>query len=925
MQLTQGTRLGRYLVQERIGAGGMGEIYRATDTRLERDVAIKRLPDGDADSQQRRRRFEREAKLVSRLAHPNICAVHDVIDHESGTYLVMELLAGETLEERLRRGPLADAELLSVAVQIADALGAAHEAGIVHRDTKPSNVMLTPQGAKLLDFGIAKAEARSDPEARTLAMGTPRPETALTKTGTTVGTLRYMSPEQLRGAAVGPATDVFAFGMMLFEMAAGEPIFECDTGAEWIAAVLREPTPDLREVSRTPLALQLAPIIDRCCRKDPQERYADGTELARELRGLQPTRATGAASGAVAALARSTGLVRRGRRAAVSLTVTLLAVSGLLVGGWLLWGLLAERPGTPSWEPKPVKRFQVNLPAELPLHPASATDGVLAVSGDSRQLVYVASLDGRSHLVLRPLDQLEGRVLAGTENAMSPFFSPDDRSVAFFTRPGSRLKRLDLETGSVRDLAGATLPIGGAWGPDDQIVFWGEFGRGLLRVPARGGAVEEITRLDDSAKDVAHVTPAFTVDGRGVLFVANRAGGAPSRLQHLDLETSRVDTLLEGHGLLQPAQLPTGHVVWARPGGLSVAESSLDATSPALGSPVPLRVEDLAEPETAPSRFAIATDGSLLYVPSSMRRPPASRRVLLLDPDGSVEALPIDPAPFLHVRLAPQGDRLVANHELDAIWLYQLDGAQTTEPRLLAGGGVLNFIPIWHPDGRSIVFTSDRDGTPNLYRLPLEPEAVPERLAPSSHLQIADQFLSDGSELLFVQRSEEGGGDIWRLDMSRPDQPVAEQVLATRFDEGYCAPSPDGSLLAYVSNATGRYEVYVATYPDLRGRLQVSTSGAGEPVWSPDGRWLHYRSGDVLWRVEVSRQPRIEVSEPTAVLERHLYRNPSEIPQLQLAPDGSRFVAIEDNELPASSVRLEVIEGWLGLVLEVIEGRRAGI
>ena len=590
MALSTGTRLGRYEILSPIGKGGMGEVYKANDTRLDRTVAIKVLPEHLAESPERKARFEREAKAISQLNHPHICILHDFGEQDGTDYLVMEYIEGETLAERLSRGPLPLDEALEYGIQIADGLDTAHRAGIVHRDLKPGNAMLTKSGVKLLDFGLAKV---LEMEAEPGTSDAPTQQRDLTKEQAVIGTLQYMAPEQLEGKTADARTDLFAFGALLYEMLTGKKAFSGESQASLIGAILKDDPPPLAELHPMSPPL-LERIVHRCLAKDPHDRWQTARDLMLELKWI----AGGDAQMGVAPPA----VTRRPSRERLAWVLAVLLSSA--VTGITLWNL--TRPPA-----RPVARFVITPPPTAPL--TVTNDPNVAISPDGSHIVYLGRGEIRQ-LYVRPIDQMEATPIPGTELSHSPFFSPDGRWVGFFADRDRTLKKVSLTGGSAITLCEAQgRHLGASWGPDDSIVF-SSLDAGLARVPASGGKPEAITK-PDALNGERHEFPAILPGGEGILFTERKGTRAEdTRIALLRLDTGETEILVEGG--TQARYAPTGHLVYSQGKSLWAAPFDL-ARLETTGPPVPV-LEDVATTIDGPANFAFSSDGSLVYVPSGL-------------------------------------------------------------------------------------------------------------------------------------------------------------------------------------------------------------------------------------------------------------------------------------------------------------------
>ncbi len=898
MTLAPGVRLGPYEVVGALGAGGMGEVYRATDTRLDRTVAVKVLPSHVAADPAVRERFEREARAVGGLSHPNICTLHDVGrerpasgaagPEESGPpvdFLVMECLDGETLAGRLERGALPPDEALRIAGDVAEALDAAHRRGIVHRDLKPGNVMLSSAGVKLLDFGLARLRepgaADDDPS------GAPT-RAALTAEGSLLGTLQYMSPEQLDGKAVDARSDVFAFGATLYEMLTGARPFDGDGQASVIGSILKDEPAPLPEV-RPGLPRRLDRLVQTCLAKDPDDRWQTVRDLKRELRWLAQPGETDESPETTPAPARGSGLT--GWRLALAAAVP---ASIAAAAAWTLKPAPAPPAGT-------VERFVIEVGEGQELGDR------LALSPDGRRLVYVVLEDGTSRLYLRDLDAFTSAPIAGTEgiDARLLFFSPDGRDIGFSRIVAGEnwtLNRIPAAGGTPREIVRVPGQLSGAvWRPDGTIVF-GVLETGLARVPAAGGDVRFLTRVSDRPGDLGHGDPVAVPGRDEILFLIASGSVSEPRLEQAVHADGRVTVMGERSGL--GLYLETGHWLHTTPGGALTARA-LDLDALVLdGEPIRIPAEafDSLGPVVNQS-FAGATRAWI--------RPPDEGRLRTLtwvDRAGNEEPLPLDPALYRVARLSPDGRRIALDrgrpNERD-LWVFDLE-RDTLSPLFLDAGD--DEAPVWTPDGRQIVFTSGRDGLANLHLRAADGTGPVERLSTSPDLQWPQSWSPDGRTLVFSRRVRTGPAAAQTLDtmMMRldADRTVAP-LLATEFTESNAAVSPDGGWIAYRSDESGRNEVYVQRFPELGGRVQISTTGGTSPLWSSDGTELYYRQGQAMMTVAVDGSgAAFSAGQPERLFEGRylddLTRN------YDVAPDG-RFLMIKQ----ADTLRqIHVVVDW---------------
>jgi Tol biopolymer transport system component len=906
MTLAPGTRLGPYEIQADLGAGGMGEVYRAKDTRLGRTVAIKVLPAGAAADPERRRRFEQEARAASALNHPHICVLYDIgFDSPSTSsgqavdFLVMEYLEGQTLAERLTKGPLPLDQALQVAVQIADALDKAHRQGIIHRDLKPGNVMLTKTGAarqgspqaKLLDFGLAKLKGSGATTMAALS-ALPTQESPVTQKGTILGTLAYMAPEQLEGKEADARSDLFSFGAVLYEVLTGKRAFEGTSPASVITAIMSSDPPLLTALQpMTPPALDQ--LVKRCLAKDPDARWYAAHDVADELRWI--------AESAFAVTQRA-GVVapRRTRERMLWAAALVLAA---IAAGVLVWGLM--RTTTPL--PPRVTRSVIPLGAGRTL---SVVLPSVALSPDGTRLVYAAQEGaGPARLYVRALDQLTAVPLEGTQGALYPFFSPDGQWVAFVAE--GRLRKVSLSGGAPVSICDMTPGMRGAnWGQDGTILFTPGLAAGVWRVSAAGGTPQVVTTPDVGRREKSHRWPEMLPGGKAALVTVGTADISSfddARIEVLLLDTGERRLLIEGGTYARYA--PTGHVVYARAGSLLAVPFDLD-TLKVTGAPVPIVRDVTTVAQDGYAEFGVARDGSLVYTPGGEWMPRDT--LVWVDRGGKVQPATEDRRPFFCVRLSPDGKWLAAsvNAAMTEEWIYDL--VRGTFTRLTSGWD--NYHAIWTPDGRQLTFSSTRGGGPqSLFSQPVDGSGEAERLTTAEHPQAAGSWSPDGRVLAFSEVDPSTGFDIWVLVRERGRKP--EVFLRTRFNEVKPRFSPDGRWLAYVSDESDRVEVYVQPFPGPGRGFQISTGGGNEPVWARDGRELYYRRGADLMVTPVTTTAGFSAGQP-----RLLFRGPSvpeyggllnpNVGSFDVAPDGRRFVMIAPDESRPAATELNLVQNW---------------
>jgi eukaryotic-like serine/threonine-protein kinase len=820
MALSTGTRLGPYEILAPLGAGGMGEVYRASDTRLDRTVAIKVLPQDGTDRAGLRERFDREARAISNLNHPHICSLYDVGQEGSQVYLVMEYLEGETLAARLDRGPLPIGELLRTAIQIAEALSAAHGRGFVHRDLKPGNVMLTRSGAKLLDFGLAKSLA-ADAKSGTLTVA-PTATSPLTAEGTIVGTFQYMAPEQIEGAGVDARTDIFAFGLLLYEMTTGRRAFDGRTRASVMASILKETPRSMAEISpMTPPALER--LVRICLAKEPSDRWQTMHDVTLQLRFIADA---GSQAGVPVAV---TARRRLGQRFWQGATIAL-----FLVGATLATFLWLGLPGRPQ-----VIRAFIPPPEKASFQFVGTGTGTPAVSPDGTRVAFSARReDGVLMLYVRPLDSIKALPLAGTEGATCPFWSPDSRMLGFFS--SARLRKIDASGGPPQSLADASAPRGGAWSPEGVIVFAPDQAGPLMKVPAAGGAATSATQLDDARGESTHRWPQFLPDGKRFLYLARivqRDENNAIRVGSLDGKEQRILFTTETN-----ASYASGHLLYGRETTLMAQPFDLKSLQ-FTGDPFLVASEIQTDFSFSQMTFSASNNGVLIYQTGEFG---GASRLAWFDRSGRPAGALGEQAMYFGHALSRDGQHAavtVIDPHVGApdIWIF--DVARGLRTRFTFDPGTDNF-PVWTPDGKQVIFSSLRKGKNrlNLYRKSMTGSGEDELLLQSDRDKIATQCTPDGRSLLFYTRGDpKTRTDIWVMPLAG-GTPTA--VLHSEFAEQSAALSADGRWMAYESDESGRLEIYVSPYPAVSRKWQVSAAGGERPHWRADGKEIVYLGPD---------------------------------------------------------------------------------
>jgi serine/threonine protein kinase len=900
MPLAPGAKLGPYEIVSPIGAGGMGEVYRARDTRLDRSVAIKIVSGDVTTNPELRQRFEREARALSSLSHPHICALYDIgqLDANGSDYLVMEYLEGETLAKRLERGPLPIRELLKVSVEVADALDKAHRQGLVHRDLKPGNIMLTKSGAKLLDFGLAKAQAPAMAAAATFDAATAaHPTSPITQQGFLVGTFQYMSPEQVQGKEADSRSDIFAFGAVLYEMATGKRAFDGKSQIGIASAILeKDPEPISSVQSFAPPALEH--IVERALAKDPDERWQSASDIKAELKWI-------AASGSQPGLARATA----GKK---SRTRTGWAIFGVVTGlAILLAAMVFDRaPAT-----APTIHSTILPPDGTSLISSGIFAAPLELSPDGTKIAFVAGNGEEPQMIwVRQLDTGVAKQLAGTENASRPFWSPDSKSVGFFAE--RKLKKIDAAGGPVFTLADAVEGRGGTWNSQGLILYSPAAFSGLYAVPAAGGPVREVTKLDPKEGETTHRYPEFLPDGKHFLYLTRHSGAGAGI--HPAIEVASLDGG-EGKHLIEAGsnvKYVAGYLLYVREHAL-MAQKFDDKKLEVSGDPITISDDVMLDERFSRGVFSVSRSGLLAYQAGSAHNPSALRLVSRSDTGIRGARSLGEPAEYFNggdPTVSPDGKSAIAaivDLATGQSNLWRIDLATGQRARITSGGDV--YTATWSPDGKQIAYIDNPGNTLQrgvtiqsttgsgaaqllLTTLPVE---LPEMCS----------WTPDGKSLLYISTVDNKNNNLWQAS-------IAERKPSKVFEEpafySTATISPDGHFMTYVSDQSGRDEVYVATYPALTRRWQISQNGGFEPRWRRDGKELFFFAADNHLQavpVKISGTD-FEVGQPQSLFA--VSRKGVAIWRYDVLPDGQHFVVTASNQ--AAPANITLVTNWTNLL-----------
>ncbi len=887
-----GKRLNHYEIISQLGKGGMGEVYQAKDQKLGRDVAIKVLPDEFAKDADRIARFQREAKVLASLNHPNIAAIHGFEKSGETNFLVLELVEGDTLADRIKAGPVPVEEALKLALQIAEALEAAHEKGVIHRDLKPANIKVTPEGkVKVLDFGLAKAFAGEQAELN--LSNSPTRSNAATQQGVILGTAAYMSPEQAKGKSVDKRADIWAFGVVLFEMLTGQAAFQGEDTTEILASVVKGGANlDLLPSNVHP---RVREILTRCLQKDLKKRYRDVGDLQLELEQIL-------ADPSGVFVQPSTAGEPRVKLRTILPWVAAAIVLGAIIAGVAVWKLKPT-------EPRQITRFYYELPKDQQF--GDVTARAITVSPDGRQFVYSTE----AGLYLRSMDDIAAKLLQGTGGTRQrPFFSPDSKWIGFFSSTDGKLKKIASSGGAPVTLADITSGSSAFdWNADDTIVF-GTVIKGIMRVSANGGTPEVIVK---PVENEIIYNPQILPDGNSILFT--RVRPSPEKTMVQSLKSGERKELFEG---IAARYLPTGHIVYTVGSNLFAVRFDINALK-VIGGQVPV-VEGVLRNGGAP-QYAVSDSGTLVYIPGTEIAASSVQRTLVwVDRNGKEEPLAAPLNPYFNPQISPDGSKVAltveaaGNRDNRDIWIWDL--VHKTLTRLTFEGSNQN--PLWTPDGKRIAFYSRRQAVLSIYWKAADGAGKDELLRSTSGMPTSfpASWADNGKTLVLAEwMALVNGFDIGMLSIEGDRK--WKPLLNEKYHEAQPQISPDGRWMVYTSNESGQNQIYVRPFPDVNsGRWQISTTGGDSPLWSKDGKELFYRNGDAVMVVSVKTAPTFSL-ETSRTLFRGTYvgnvfmvGNPDFV-TWDVSPDGKRFLMMKEQGTAASGSsgprKINIVLNWL--------------
>jgi serine/threonine-protein kinase len=877
-----GSKVLHYKILEKLGEGGMGVVYKAEDTKLNRLVAIKLLPPHLLVSQDDKSRFQREAKAAAALNHSNIGTVYEINEHEGSPFIAMEYVEGETLNHHIKKGPLKLQDAIDIIIQVAQGLKAAHVKGIVHRDIKCSNIILSSdKQAKILDFGLAKTSM----------------STKLTQMGSTIGTVAYMSPEQVNGTEVDQRTDLWSLGVVLYEMISGHLPFRAEYEQAIFFAILNE-QPEPLTALRTGVPMSLEWIVAKLMAKNPDERYQNTADLIIDLKAVDVTQ-TGFSRVTQTTISAAKPLSKKNIR--TSRTPWIIAAVASLFS-LLLIVLFFLRPVRLTHE---TKRFNISAISSETQDVLKTDVQVMDLSPDGTKLVYCINDGGRSFLVLRTLNSFELQPLEGTDNATGPFFSPDGQWIGFCA--DGKIKKVSARGGSVEILADAPGFRGGSWGIDDNIVFSPSYGSGLLSVPVSGGEVKVISVPDSSLKERTHRWPQILSDGKQVLYTIGDVDN-PNSYDDANIAIQSLETgerqLLDVRGEMA-RYIEPGYLIIARRGILLAAPFNLKKKK--LLTPLLTILEDIeGDNGSGISYFGISESGDIAYIQGSRNQ---ELELVWVDLAGNIEPLALPLKPYQVPRISPDGTKIAVNlgflGQDDDIWIYDL--STLVFSRFTFGKSM--FCPIWTTDGQSLYFASLKG---KIMQKQLTGSAAITLIEVGSNMAHYPITISpDNRYMVMNQLGGVNEGELMMLDLNEPDQP---KFIFTSDAYDYGGDfSPDGKYILYGSNETGRLEIYIKSFPDMKSKWQVSTEGGLSPQWSPDGKSIYYINNvGKMMVVPVQPRPFFSPGKPQVMFDvSQMYFPNSPVTNYDLSPDGKRFLMVRNTGFRTNVLAFNYITNWI--------------
>jgi len=884
-----GRLIGPFRIERELGRGAVGVVYLAHDTKLDRSVAIKSLPAEVVSNSKVQKRWQREARVLASLNHPNIAAIYEELEEVEGvSYLVLEYVPGKTLAELIAKNELRQEDILAIALQIAEALAAAHEHGVIHRDLKPGNIKITPEGkVKVLDFGLAKSISDE-------FLGR---QTTVTEPGRVLGTPAYMSPEQARGKQIDKLSDIWSFACVLFEMLTGEVPFEGDSVSDMLANILHK-EPDWKELpDNTPANIVV--LMRRCLEKDTHRRLHDIADAAIEINEtLNPPPTAPPMTTTSFQIIHPTG----GKKLITLGTVCIFL--GIIMGALAIWSSWR----TSSLQKQPVRSFAINPQTAIAME--ALWHHAMAFSPDGQCLAYVEqSSDGRRKIYLRELDKFEAKPLPGTEGAISPFFSPDGQWLGYVDHFQRKLKKVSVKGGEPIVLCECLQFRGGSWGTDDNIIFTPAGGStnesGLWRISASGEKKERLTINDPNLGEYGHFWPQILPGGKAVLFTNIGQGFDDHQIEVYSFQTNKRSLIFKGGSYAR--YIPTGHLIYGRNETLYAARFDIKQLK-IIGPHIPV-VSGIITPQSWSAQFAVSPDGSLAYIPVKAR----AAEVLPVWIDRQGQATPLQgatPRGYLNVRISPSGTLAaftIQDGDNQDVWIYDL--VRHTLNPLTSDG--FSELPFWIQDGKFLLFGSYRNEKPQLFRQSLAGSGGAELLATLEQPVGAMTSCSpDGKEFLFARSDSKHprlDQDIWVVRL-KPNQQYSQQPYIQRdINQREAVWSPSGQWVAYSSDESGRWEIYVEPYPGPGPKVPISTEGGQQPMWSPDGKELFYRSGNKMMAAAVETDSQFRVTGNTKLFEGQ-YLSTASLQNYDVAHDG-RFLMIQETK-ESAPLGINVVLNW---------------